>query len=90
MKIFTFDQVTSTQDLARAYLNKHHASAAFVADSQTNSYGKLGRKFYAPPQTGVYFSQSGMAVRKCSSSFLHGRAGVAERHELGRVRTEHT
>ena len=56
MKIFTFDQVTSTQDLARTYLNKHHTSAAFVADSQTNSYGKLGRKFYAPPQTGVYFS----------------------------------
>lgn len=56
MKIFTFDQVTSTQDLARSYLATHSHPAAFVANSQTKSYGKRGRSFFAPPNTGVYFS----------------------------------
>lgn len=56
MKIFTFDQVTSTQDLARSYLVTHAHQAAFVANSQTKSYGKRGRSFFSPPDTGVYFS----------------------------------
>ena len=56
MKIFTFDQVTSTQDLAHNYLKQHLQKAAFVANSQTNGYGKQGRNFYAPANTGVYFS----------------------------------
>ncbi|QNQ80957.1 biotin--[acetyl-CoA-carboxylase] ligase [Lactobacillus sp. PV034] len=56
MKIFTFDQVTSTQDLARSYLATHAHQAAFVANSQTKSYGKRGRSFFSPPNTGVYFS----------------------------------
>lgn len=56
MKIFTFDQVTSTQDLARNYLKRHLYKATFVANSQTNGYGKRGRSFYAPANTGVYFS----------------------------------
>ena len=56
MKIFTFEQVTSTQDLARNYLKQHLDKAVFVANSQTNGYGKQGRSFYAPANTGVYFS----------------------------------
>ena len=56
MKIFTFDQVTSTQDLAHNYLKQHLQKAAFVANSQTNGYGKQGRNFYAPANTGIYFS----------------------------------
>lgn len=57
MQIYQYDQVESTQDLAKAYLkNKNKKKAAFVAQSQTNGYGKQGRFFYSPAQTGIYFS----------------------------------
>lgn len=55
MKTFRYTQVTSTQDLARNYLPADEI-AAFVANSQTQSYGKQGRKFYSPKDTGIYFS----------------------------------
>ncbi|WP_281828340.1 MULTISPECIES: biotin--[acetyl-CoA-carboxylase] ligase [Lactobacillus] len=58
MQVFHFEQVSSTQDLAKEYLknNPNGIAAAFVADSQTNGYGKQGRDFYSPAKTGMYFS----------------------------------
>lgn len=57
MQVFQYDQVESTQDLAKNYLkSKNKKEAAFVAQSQTNGYGKRGRFFYSPAQTGIYFS----------------------------------
>lgn len=57
MLVYRYDQVESTQDLAKDYLkNKNKKIAAFVAQSQTNGYGKQGRFFYSPAQTEIYFS----------------------------------
>lgn len=57
MLVYRYDQVESTQDSAKDYLkNKNKKIAAFVAQSQTNGYGKQGRFFYSPAQTGIYFS----------------------------------
>ena len=40
MQVYQYDQVESTQDLAKDYLkNKNKKKAAFVAQSQTNGYG---------------------------------------------------
>lgn len=56
MQIKLFDQVPSTQDLAKEYLLQSPDQAcAFVAKSQTNGYGKNKRIFYSP-RTGLYFS----------------------------------
>lgn len=58
MRYFQYEQVKSTQDLAKKYLeNKNEIqNAVFVAESQTNGYGKLNRSFYSPAKTGIYFS----------------------------------
>lgn len=48
----------STQLLARHYVKNQrpNKSIAFFADQQTAAYGKGGRPFYAPKNTGLYFS----------------------------------
>ena len=48
----------STQLLARHYVKNQrpNKSIAFLADQQTAAYGKGGRPFYAPKNTGLYFS----------------------------------
>lgn len=57
MQILKYDQVDSTQDLAKQYLQKANPKlTAFVADSQIKAYGKRGRSFYSPANTGIYFS----------------------------------
>lgn len=58
MQLFHYKQVSSTQDLAKEYLIKGEIRepAVFIADSQTAGYGKQGRKFYSPADTGIYFS----------------------------------
>lgn len=50
--------VASTQDVAKKWLatQTQLTSAAFVADRQTNGYGRRGRKFYSPAQSGLYLS----------------------------------
>lgn len=56
MKIFNYNAVKSTQDLAKKYLEKNDTIAAFVANNQTAGYGKQGRYFYSPANTGIYLS----------------------------------
>lgn len=47
----------STQDLARAALNRLPLTPqAWLAEEQTAAYGRRGRAFYSPQQTGLYFS----------------------------------
>ena len=57
-KIFVFDEVTSTQELAKQYLSSHEVKQPliFVANNQTEGYGRRGRNFYSPSDTGLYFS----------------------------------
>ncbi|MFD1671490.1 biotin--[acetyl-CoA-carboxylase] ligase [Agrilactobacillus yilanensis] len=56
--ILTFDQLGSTNDYSKQYLSQHPISQPVVilADEQTNGHGRLGRSFYAPKTTGLYFS----------------------------------
>ena len=57
-KIFVFDEVTSTQELAKQYLSSHEVKQPFifVANNQTEGHGRRGRNFYSPSDTGFYFS----------------------------------
>lgn len=57
-KIFVFDEVTSTQELAKQYLSSHEFKQPliFVANNQTEGHGRRGRNFYSPSDTGLYFS----------------------------------
>ncbi len=57
-KIFVFDEVTSTQELAKQYLSSHEVKEPliFVANNQTEGHGRRGRNFYSPSDTGLYFS----------------------------------
>ncbi len=56
--IFVFDEVTSTQELAKQYLSSHEVKQPliFVANNQTEGHGRRGRNFYSPSDTGLYFS----------------------------------
>lgn len=57
MKVFHYDSVPSTQDLAHQYVKERSdEAAAFISDQQTAAYGKNGRKFYSPAKTGIYLS----------------------------------
>lgn len=50
-------QTASTQSLAKTFLSHQRPQvAAFLADEQTAGYGRQGRDFYSPAQTGLYFS----------------------------------
>lgn len=57
MQIYKYQKVASTQDLAKKYLEgKNSVNAAFLAQEQTAGYGKRGRSFYSPSNTGIYLS----------------------------------
>lgn len=52
-----FDSVTSTNDLLRAAAAEGAPEfTVFAAKMQTAGKGRQGRKFYSPPQTGLYLS----------------------------------
>lgn len=57
MRFFYYEKTSSTQDLAKGYLqDKQQSVAIFMAKQQTAGYGKQGRKFYSPADSGLYFS----------------------------------
>lgn len=51
-----FDEVTSTNTLLKEQGKVKNEWCTFVASSQTGGKGRLGRSFYSPENTGVYFS----------------------------------
>ena len=51
-----FDEVTSTNTLLKEQGKEKNEWCTFVASSQTGGKGRLGRSFYSPENTGVYFS----------------------------------
>lgn len=57
MKTFAYQEIASTQDLAKDYLNQANTEIALItAKKQTAAYGKRGRSFYSPANTGIYLS----------------------------------
>lgn len=52
-KVYTFESIESTNTFAKS-LNDEFALV--IADMQTNGKGRMGRQFYSPPGTGLYFS----------------------------------
>ena len=51
-----FDEVTSTNTLLKEQGNNKNEWCTFIASSQTCGKGRLGRSFYSPQSSGVYFS----------------------------------
>lgn len=51
-----FDEVTSTNTLLKEEGNNKNEWCIFIASSQTGGKGRLGRSFYSPQSSGVYFS----------------------------------
>lgn len=57
MKIFFFEKVGSTNDLAYQYALKNNGEGVvFVAESQTKGRGRMGRKWFSPKGKGLWFS----------------------------------
>ena len=56
--VFSFEQVDSTNTLARQMITSGEASAPalFIANSQTSGRGRMGRSFFSPSDTGLYMS----------------------------------
>ncbi|ANZ60938.1 biotin--[acetyl-CoA-carboxylase] ligase [Secundilactobacillus paracollinoides] len=57
-RLYVDDEVTSTQSVAKAFLSHHQVTqpTVFVANAQTEGYGRRGRAFFSPAETGLYFS----------------------------------
>lgn len=72
MRFFYYQLVKSTQDLAKEYLIKRKQSAAFIASGQSAGYGKSGRGFYSPENTGLYLSMAlpGFVLIKAKQNLL--------------------
>ncbi len=51
-----FDEVTSTNTLLKEQGRNKSEWCTYIASSQTGGKGRLGRSFYSPDDTGVYFS----------------------------------
>lgn len=51
-----FDEVTSTNTLLKEQGKVKNEWCTFIASSQTGGKGRLGRSFYSPQSSGVYFS----------------------------------
>lgn len=51
-----FDEVKSTNTLLKEEGNNKNEWCTFIASSQTGGKGRLGRSFYSPQSSGVYFS----------------------------------
>ncbi|MCD7742336.1 MAG: biotin--[acetyl-CoA-carboxylase] ligase [Ruminococcus sp.] len=56
VKIFTFDEVASTNDEAKRFCVADSSRAVFVSDCQTDGRGRYSRCFYSPARTGLYLS----------------------------------
>ncbi len=55
--ILIFDELSSTNDYAKAYIEKEGIkSALIIADSQTNGRGRVGHTFFSPKGSGIYMS----------------------------------
>lgn len=59
-KIYVFKSIDSTNNYAKQLLENSDLKlldkTLIVAESQTAGRGRLGRKFYSPAKTGIYFS----------------------------------
>ena len=56
IEINIFDEVTSTNTLLKEHGKIKNEWCTFIASSQTGGKGRLGRSFYSPKGSGVYFS----------------------------------
>lgn len=55
LEIFVYDEVGSTNDLAKEYAEAHTGvQAVFIADSQTHGRGQRERTFFSPKGSGMY------------------------------------
>lgn len=58
-RVYTFRRISSTEDFAKDLVRQQPTNKQpllVVADEQTNGYGRYGRQFYSPQQTGIYLS----------------------------------
>lgn len=56
VKVFVFDTVTSTNDVAKELCKDNEECILVVADGQTNGRGRQGKSFFSPSGSGLYFS----------------------------------
>lgn len=56
MQIFVYDETDSTMTRAKLFAAEHSEEALFVAASQSEGVGRLGRRFYSPRGRGLYMS----------------------------------
>ena len=51
-----FDETQSTNDTAKRYISEIPRPFVIAAKSQSGGKGRMGRSFYSPADTGIYFS----------------------------------
>lgn len=56
LKIHLFDEVDSTNVVAKKLIKTDALPFVVIADHQTAGKGRLGRSFFSPPATGIYMS----------------------------------
>ena len=57
LEVYTYESVTSTNDLAKEFAQKNpNKEAVIIASEQTAGRGRRGRAFFSPGKTGLYMS----------------------------------
>ncbi len=79
MRIYRYNEVDSTQKVAKSILKKRKKNFVVVAEYQTEGRGRLEREWLSPPG-GLYMS---VVVKKDDMAFM--RAGVAVASALKKV-----
>lgn len=84
--IYIYDEVSSTNDVLKKYaIEGAEDNTVIIANSQTKGKGRLGRSFFSPADTGIYFS---ILLRRNFSPdeamFLTPAAAVCVANALGK------
>ncbi|MBW1604932.1 biotin--[acetyl-CoA-carboxylase] ligase [Lactobacillus sp. Sy-1] len=58
VQVMVFEQIDSTNKYAKEIINRHQISEPFaiIANHQTDGYGRRGRSFYSPADSGLYLT----------------------------------
>lgn len=85
LSLFCFDTLDSTNSEAKRRAGELSLPAVIVADAQTAGRGRMGRSFYSPAKTGLYFSYLAEICDRETTVGLTAAAAVAASRAIARV-----
>ncbi len=85
LSLYWYETVDSTNSEAKRRAPTLPLPAVLVADAQTAGRGRMGRSFYSPRETGLYFSYLTDRLTPADTVGLTAAAAVAAARAIARV-----